>query len=662
VISLPSLRRLDVDGYGLYPGSPETPGLHVEFRSGLTLALGANGLGKTTLVTMLFRLLTGPSEIPLLSSDGPLSSPRLNVRSLNPIERTTFATRVVDNAVEATAVLVFRLGRAEFTVARHLSTLRLAEWSIDGRAGEADEAAFQDAILEHASLAAFSDWILALRHLVFYFEDRRALVWDASAQRQLLRFLFLPVDQAREWREKEREVMRRDSDVRNATWQYNRENAVVRKARAALAKGSASQLRERLSILTAAQAPEQARLVERQDGLAEYAAQRQDARLAALRADDDYETAARRVERLQLEVIQASFPSASTTARYVLGQILAETTCLVCATEVPAFRAEVEDRLRMARCPVCASQVRAAPSDGVAAAAALTDAVEQVRLFREQRDAAARRRAETEQAYATELDEVAVLDAQVARRAADISEILGRLPAAEQDVQAQQNELAAAGARLAEARRELAVWRAQFEDFVRGVSADIANRKDAIKEAFDAYARAFLVETAALVWEPRRDRVGQGGPLVEFPAFALDLSANTFASPVRRTGPDSVSESQREFIDLSFRMALMEVATDGGATLVVDAPESSIDAVFASRAADVLALFASRDENRLLVTSNLVDGSLIPDLLARAGISSPEDPRVVDLLELASPTAATRQFADDYKQAKARVFGRAALS
>jgi energy-coupling factor transporter ATP-binding protein EcfA2 len=659
VLSLPSLRRLDVDGYGLYPGTAEVPGLHVEFQPGLTLTLGANGLGKTTLITILYRLLTGPTEIPMLPAEGTLGSPRLELRTMNAVERATFAARVVDGAKSATASLSFRLGGVDVTVRRRLDTLTLVTWSVDGTQQPAQEEAYQAAVLEHAGLATFSDWILALRHLVFYFEDRRALVWDPSAQRQLLRFLFLPVEQALAWREREREVMTRDSAVRNVTWQYNRELAIVKKAKAAATKSTASQLRDRLAALSDAQALEQERLTALQSALVGVTAERHDATVASLRADDAHESAVWGVERLQLEVIAASFPSATTTARYVLGQILADTSCLVCESDVPAYRRQVEKRLRTHLCPVCGSTADAVPSDAAAAAAALADAIEQVRRSGLQRETAAQRRLLAEEAYTAALDEVAALDATVSARAAEIAEVLRRLPAAEQDMRAHQTELAALGARLEESRRDLEERRAEFDAFVRDVSRAIAARKDAIKQTFDGYAKAFLVESAALTWEPRKDRVGQLGAMVEFPAFALDMSASSFASPVRRSGPDNVSESQREFIDLAFRMALMEVATEGGSTLVVDAPESSIDAVFAARAADVLARFSGRDDNRLLVTSNLVDGNLIPSLLRHAVITEPDDARIVDLLQIASPTAATREYAAEYEQAKARVFGRA---
>jgi len=160
LINLPSLRRLDIDGFGLYPGTEGASGLHVEFRPGLTLALGANGLGRTTLVTVVYRMLTGPREIPNLSEDGALGTPRLEVRELSRVERSTFANRVVDGAREATAALVFHLGGAVLTVVRRLDTLALTSWSIEGTDAGADEDEYEAAVLERAGMSSFSDWIL----------------------------------------------------------------------------------------------------------------------------------------------------------------------------------------------------------------------------------------------------------------------------------------------------------------------------------------------------------------------------------------------------------------------------------------------------------------------------------------------------------------------
>jgi hypothetical protein len=134
------------------------------------------------------------------------------------------------------------------------------------------------------------------------------------------------------------------------------------------------------------------------------------------------------------------------------------------------------------------------------------------------------------------------------------------------------------------------------------------------------------------------------------------MASAAFRSPVRRKGPEHVSESQREFIDLSFRMALMAVADrQAGSTLVIDAPESSLDAVFVHRAADVLGRFAASDRgNRLVITSNLSDADLIPRLLQQVKGDATE--RLVDLFEIAEPTAAVREHRDEYAAVRDRLF------
>jgi hypothetical protein len=120
--------------------------------------------------------------------------------------------------------------------------------------------------------------------------------------------------------------------------------------------------------------------------------------------------------------------------------------------------------------------------------------------------------------------------------------------------------------------------------------------------------------------------------------------------------------SQGEFIDLSFRLALAEVAASSGpATLIFDAPEASLDALFMRRAGAFLALFSgSHAENRLVVTSNLTNADMIPALFG-AYVPEEGDPipstiprserraRVIDLLQVAAPTRAVSLVGDRYR-------------
>ena len=134
------------------------------------------------------------------------------------------------------------------------------------------------------------------------------------------------------------------------------------------------------------------------------------------------------------------------------------------------------------------------------------------------------------------------------------------------------------------------------------------------------------------------------------------MSGSDFVQTVRRAGPDDVSESQREFIDLSFRMALMTSAGSSASGLVVDTPESSLDAVFAKRAGDTLVRFGERDGNIVIVTSNLIEGSLLPTLIDGLSSTAEKAGRLVDLFEVAHPTAAVSSNQDEYDALRQRLF------
>jgi len=73
-----------------------------------------------------------------------------------------------------------------------------------------------------------------------------------------------------------------------------------------------------------------------------------------------------------------------------------------------------------------------------------------------------------------------------------------------------------------------------------------------------------------------------------------------------------------------------------------------------------MARYAKEAENRLIVTSNLVEGNLIPELMRKGGVRKASSKRIVDLLKIAAPTAATRQLAAQYAAVRDDLLERAA--
>ena len=657
MINFPIFHHLTVSGYGLFPGpASDSQDLSIDFHPGLTLVVGANGLGKTTLVNILYRLLTGPFDIPGLSSRPGLGSQRLVTTALSSYHRRAFARRVSDDARDAKARLDFALGDHEITVERQLNNLSLVSFTIDGhRHTTNDRQDFQREIPRLSGLWSFGDWVLMLRHLVFYFEDRRALVWDPSAQRQILRFLFLPVATARQWAEDERAILELDSRMRNLNSAVTREERALAENEFKLEEGV--NILKELKILEERQGidDEQRDLLEGE--VPEIEAARESSRLRLLRAEQEYENRFRELERSKLVAISARFPSSTETARYIFSHLMTKDTCLVCGQSAPTTAREYGSRIHQAKCVVCGTDL--AESDEFVPAGSVADRrVERAHVDLERMEKEIQEAQdvmdEAQRRHNAHVISIQTLNQNMAQRSARIDSLVRRLPPEEAEVHQQRSELASMRARVQQMRKDLLEKRQAFGAFVEEVSRELASRAEQIQSIFNTYAEDFLLEICSLVWAPQKARIGETGDLIIFPAFELEMSGSDFVTPVRRAGPEQVSESQRDFIDLAFRMALMAVAgASKRGSIVIDAPESSLDSVFVTRAANVLDRFSAPDlGNRLVVTSNLVEGGLIPNLLSRVPGIADREKRIVDLLEVAFPTAAVRELRAEYDRVR----------
>lgn len=655
--SFPVFQCLEVQNYGLYPGSAGgLDGLRIQFRPGLTLVVGANGLGKTTLITLLFRMLVGPFDIPQLGVGDELGFRRLAATKISQPQQSMFAARVADRARTATARLKYELGENVLVVERQLDNLALISATVDGAPCDHEEA-LQELIAEHAGLGSFGDFILMLRYLVFYFEDRRQLVWDASAQRQLLRMLFLPPDIALRWTEMERSILKNDSRMRNF-------QSVVGRAEKELTKNltkasTAVELRAELQALEALQEPALQRLEDLEKLTDELDKHRQDSRLANLRAKQEREARFRALEHAKLVAIEARFPGRLETGRYMIAHLMSEENCLVCGSHAPDAAVMYADRLMNGQCVVCDSDL--AKSEQVVEARDLAD--ERVAKTGSLLEAAdAELSGSTRDLVAAEMDfdqhtvEMTRLRSEVSTRSARLSQIVDLLPPDEAALRQQRTELAAIRGSLESMKAELSAERKEFRVFVEECTEALLSSSAEIVATFEQFAGKFLSERVSLTWTSRPAAVGQGGEAIPFPAFELNMTGSDFSETVRRAGPDDVSESQREFIDLAFRMSLMKSSGGGASGLVIDTPESSLDAVFAKRAGETLIRFGEDAGNTVLITSNLIEGSLLPTLISAIAQTPEKGLRLIDLFEIAKPTAAVIADRDEYDALRRKLF------
>ena len=144
-------------------------------------------------------------------------------------------------------------------------------------------------------------------------------------------------------------------------------------------------------------------------------------------------------------------------------------------------------------------------------------------------------------------------------------------------------------------------------------------------------------------------------------------SGATGATFVRRTY-EQASLSQREYLDIAFRMSVMESFGDDECSIVLDGPEGSVDVVFAERAGKMLAAFAESGRkvpdpaptHQIIVACNVVEGGFIPYYLGDHSTYQDRAARTIDLLTIASPTAALEQLRTEYAEKMEQVLFRGA--
>ena len=653
MVQLPVLKDLRVTEYELFPGDPSGDGIVWSFARGVTVIAGINGLGKTTLLLMILRSLTGRYD---LTGEGALQSlsvalPEKPVR-LNSRHLVAFQHRVSDGAVNARVELSARVGEHVISIRRRLNNLSLEGLTIDEQpvdlpAGLDDrEAVFQSRLTELIGLGSFVDVLLVLHHVILFLENRPGALWDTNAQRHLLRALCLDREDAKRVVELERELQSADSQARNVharmTRTENRLTEAMRKE-----AGSEGILAE----LSAEQKVLEAELLEAErleSVLAEFDEERKRARLTYERAKIVREEADGAVEQLKYSALLRHFPSMDDTTRLVLSRIMTDGRCMAC--NAPAERKQAELELQVARgcCPICGAEPEV--QENVVA----QHEFDQARLERERKRAVEAKREEA--AQLVELEDFASKYRETLSHWESIQESIAARTEKNRQLRAQlpdsvtsreyQNELN----RL---RVEHEGLRAQRASCLQELRKLFAERRDAItvrsKELVEAFAElveGLLVEEVRLVQvevEPRYlEAPGRTGERVAVPAYAAEMTSAARPAMTQRNEPSEVSESQRELIDLAFRLALVGVF-GGASTFAMETPEASLDAISMERVGKALAGFASRTENRLIVTTNLTNGGIVTAMFEATEPRSEQATRlrrVLNLMKVAAPNRA----------------------
>lgn len=654
MVSFPVFQTLTIENYGLFPSSYTNP-FNVRFNPGQTVIVGVNGSGKSTMVALLLRMITGPSDLPAGRSEEELGQIRPEAARFDKHGRSYFALRVADGAKNATARLVVKFGSKALVIQRRLSDLALISASVAREAVplDDDETGYQKALAGCMGVDTFFDALIILRYLTFMLEDRRSLVWDKTAQRQIFRVLVLPPGDATRLAVAQQQLISADSAYRNTF------NMITRRKKE---QEQASNRVQKLHDVEAELRIKHAEVNANRDQLERvgvlrirFDKERREARLRKLNAAEAREASLRELERIKMQSLKHWFEPSNQTAHYIIAHLLAEQQCLVCGADPAPNAGDLEKRIGEGTCPVCGSVHALAEHD---LSFSKLDVARIQRLEKELR-LAEQQMAEAESKESAAIAEFAKLEndyEDIKQRSISLDQelvlLLKRMPAERAALSRSETEIDVLDniLRSDDSKRERAAK--NFQRQTVRVTENVQQLQDRIAGAFQRFITLFVKEEAALVYQTVQERVAQGLAMFAFPIFRLAMTGGSVAGLMVREGPDSVSQSQAEFVDLAFRMALMTVAAPrAAASLVVDAPEASLDFLFATRAGQQLSTFASSHaQNRVIVTSYLPSQHFVTAFIAGIKGQQKRRERIVDLISDAAANAAMRADSAKYSE------------
>lgn len=654
MIAFPLIERVTVHRYALYPGRENSGQLDLNLGQGPWLVLGVNGLGKSTLLLLLRYLIAGPVR----TRSAGFAGEREDLQLVN---NRFFAVRVAGGADDARADIVVRFGSSTLTVERSLGNLALTRVTVTtGTASRSvqTEEEYRELITELMGVSQFEDVVRVLDHLIFYLEGRQALIWDLAAQFELFRALLTPTLSA-DLRRLEGEIVSADSAARNLNATLYK--ITQRRDREATKRVTADDTRARIA---AAQGELDAHIKDElalTDQLEAAEVQRSDFNLQRKRGEKAVDDAAQAYEKLKFEVLRQAFAGVAPTEQYLFLKLLSERICIACNQAAPDAAAELQKRHDGGRCVVCGNPRKFdenVEDIGDALKAKAVDAFQGLEARRLELE-------EFQHQYVDANNTVYALHQKVSaiRLAGEEKQSLIRrlrknLPAEEGLALSREEErIRTLRSEVLSFRQERETAERSIEELLTQLTGAVEQVREKLEQAFNDQAAPFFAESVRLVYAPRTAKIGQGGRSFEFPAFEVEMTSGaTLGQFVRRT-PEQVSLSQREYLDIIFRMILVAVLGEGEGSLVIDGPEGSLDAVFAGRAGDLFARFSSSGQTNVLLACNIVEGGFIPHTLA-AYQKDARPSRIINLLDQATPTQALLTLRPLYLEKVAEILAR----
>ncbi|WDE08330.1 hypothetical protein SG34_021195 [Thalassomonas viridans] len=683
MIHFPVLRDIRIENYQLYRND-NSSGIEHSLEGGVHLIVGINGLGKTTLLNAIYRLLVGPNDAP----KGGEKSLGSSKNELTPWRRKKFfSSRVKDGALKATIEGKISFGDKSIKVKRKLSNLEVVGLSIDGEELDASQDMYEKTIEELSGLPSYVDFFSVVKFLIFFLEDRSDLIWDHMSQFEMFRILFFDREVAKASAKHRDDARSADSNYRNLLVSINKIKEQLEELTSDETDVTRQEYASALASLHGIE--EQQRDLNEEFIEVEADADNSKLKIAKLKREfDEYKFG---IEEKQHTLVSKHFPDLNDTVKILLSNLSAGGGCFVCGNESENISQTIKKALDNNCCPVCDSNENHQENSSKVID---NSELEEARLKKLQQESLLT-------LDSLELQQE-ILNDQLKNKAY-LQELIAQISEERvkwlRKVQSIEKTLPEEGSSVEELAKQLRLLQgllAQYNDTRRketqayknalaSQETNLHTKLELVKTKFEYYCSRLLVEKVMLRRDFIEGPLGQGGDeKVRLPFFKVYMTSGVHKeSPELRESHEQVSESQREFIDLAFRLAIFDVVNgerNSPAMVVMETPEASLDSIFMHEISHLFRTFGEQNDgkNVFLASTNLNQSAMISSLLGIANEPVPlsqtrkdriqgqpgkelkgnkhipklpqedRDSHIINLLKLAAPNAALINHAEYY--------------
>lgn len=639
-IYLPELMSINIKNYTLYPNGLDYT---YDFVKGINLILGGNGMGKTTFVNIIkFGLIGLYRKAKDLTRT--YQGRAIVKRLLYPSDY--FSARKDDSVKavgEATVTLHFLIKDAHFRVVRSLDTGTLLYVTINGtplvgepltedRYERLENINLQKPYLLYAyetqiraySNLTFDDLIFFVNEILFFGENHNTVLWNegidgrTDVQYELFTKYFSEPELNERRQEMSRQARYYDSLSRHKSEDMRVINNLLKKLKQSdgdgtspqsatidiiALKGEIEKLTEELSAIKSAQK-------KLDEDIANLQGEINRDSLQASKLDDEK-------KQLEKEMNASLWETLHPMYDVFVKNIQLNHVCPICNQETDVLVDRVNEAT--SKCFVCGSEIHLT-SDEILTAKYKEVIVTHKSLYQGIANKQRKIRAIEDSQHNLDRD---FREKDLRRRSLQQQlreQEFKRAESAEPDkLQALDDEYNKYAKEKEELQKKSDEYKVQELQLTSRIAEEILSNVSRFSSIFSSYAQQFLGVSCSLEYNSYDDRPKRFYPVID--------------GKVRKQ-EESLSESQRFFIDHSFRMSILTFFYQSPSFYIVETPDSSLDLSYEQNAAGVFLQFLKKP-NIVIVTSNLNNSSFISHLTKDESVQL----SMVGLLDIAKQSA-----------------------